>query len=72
MDLEILSKLRDAASMFWQSLDEHERRYLLLVGCYLFASTFMSLQRFSRRRELDELRASLTADLERWQRAENR
>lgn len=57
---EIASKLLDAASMFWQSLDEHERRVLLYMAVYLAVSMLVSAQARSRERLKVELREELS------------
>lgn len=53
---EIAAKLADALSMFWQSLDEQERRLLGLGVLYLAALLVVGpLERRRRQREQDEL-----------------
>ncbi len=56
---EIVEKFRDAISMFWQSLDEQERKVVLFYLAYVGAATASSLA--ARRRE--RLRAELTNDV---------
>ena len=56
---EIASKLMDALSMFWQSLDEQERRVLVYMGVYFGLSMLVAAQQRSRERLKAELRAEL-------------
>lgn len=56
---EIASKLTDAASMFWQSLDSHERRMLLYVGAYFAFTLLLAAQQRSRERLKLELREEI-------------
>ena len=51
--MEIVEKLRDAASMFWQALDSEERRVLLVWTAYLVGSVLVSWQASRRQRERD-------------------
>lgn len=52
----ISAKLLDALSMFWSSLDERERRLLLLGVAYLAAvAVWAPLERRRRLREREEL-----------------
>lgn len=57
---EIATKLADALSMFWQSLDERERRLLVLgtlwIGAMIVAAP---LERNRREREQSELAARI-------------
>lgn len=48
----MLAKLTDAASMFWQSLDERERLALVALGCYLVVALGAAI--------MEDVRASLT------------
>lgn len=57
--MELLAKLSDAGSMFWQSLDEHERRLLLYFLCYLAATAALAAQRASCERLKRELREEI-------------
>lgn len=57
--LAVVAKASDAASMFWQSLDEGERRLLLYLGGYLLLSALFGLQRRSREQLKAELREEL-------------
>ena len=56
---EIASKLMDALSMFWQSLDEHERRVLLYMLVYFAVTMLVAAQQRSRERLKAELREEL-------------
>ena len=53
---EIAAKLADALAMFWQSLDEQERR-LLMIGVLWLAAALVSvpLERSRKERERQEL-----------------
>jgi len=55
----IASKLWDALSMFWQSLDEQERRMLVYFGVYVAVSLLVSAQQRSRERLKVELREEI-------------
>lgn len=61
--MELLAKFTDAASMFWQSLSDDERRLLLYAGAYLAVSLVLGVQAKaaeSRERRLrEEVRAVL-------------
>lgn len=57
---EIASKLVDAASMFWQALDERERRMLLYVAAYFAFTMLLAAQQRSRERLKAELREEIT------------
>lgn len=54
--MEMLAKIRDAASMLWINLDERERRLLLLGVCYLAATTLLALEGKRREGERERLR----------------
>lgn len=56
---EIATKLLDALQMFWQSLDDHERRMLLYFAAYMGASLALSAHARSRERLKNELREEL-------------
>ena len=61
---EIAEKLADALSMFWQSLDERERRLLVLGVAYLGAVIVLApLQQRQRRQEREELAEELARRL---------
>ena len=50
--MEILGKLTDALSMFWQSLDDQERRMLVVGVAYAIGVVVVNrLEEGSRRRE---------------------
>lgn len=54
--MEIAAKLADALSMFWQSLDDRERRLLALGVAYLAAMIVVTpIERQRRRQEREEL-----------------
>lgn len=57
---EIPTKLLDALAMFWQALDEQERRMLLYFGVYLSVTLLVSMQQRSRERLKSELREEIT------------
>jgi type II secretory pathway component PulM len=53
---EIVAKLTDALSMFWQSLDERERRLLALGVAYLAAMIVVApIERRRKQNEREEL-----------------
>ena len=54
--MELLAKLTDAGSMFWQSLDERERMLVLYFAGYVLLSLALAAQRSSRERLKQELR----------------
>jgi hypothetical protein len=56
---EIAGKLVDALSMFWQSLDEQEKRIVLYLGCYFAVTTALAYARARRERMIAELREEL-------------
>lgn len=61
---EIATKFADALSMFWQSLDDRERRLLLLGGLWLGAMIVAApLERGRREREQAELAERIEARL---------
>lgn len=50
--MSIVGKLTDALSMFWQALDEEERRIVMYAGVYLCVSVVLGMQaKASERRE---------------------
>lgn len=62
---EIAAKLLDAASMFWQALDDHERRLLIIGAAYLVATVALSASERSRQaRERDQLVEDVVQRLE--------
>jgi hypothetical protein len=56
---EIAGKLIDALSMFWASLDEHEKRIVLYFAVYLTVTTALACARTRRERMIAELREEL-------------
>lgn len=62
--MEVVSKFVDAASMFWQSLTEEERRIVMYLGAYFACSVVFALHKANderrRARLLAELREELT------------
>lgn len=56
---EIATKLLDALQMFWQSLDERERRMLIYFAAYMGASLALSAHTRSRERLKVELREEI-------------
>lgn len=53
---EIAAKLADALAMFWQSLDEQERRLLMIGGLWLAAALIsVPSERARKARERQEL-----------------
>lgn len=56
---EIASKLQDALSMFWQSLDQHERRMMLYAVAYFACSLLLAAHKRSRERLKVELREEI-------------
>jgi type II secretory pathway component PulM len=62
---EIAAKLVDALSMFWQSLDERERRLLAIGAAWVAVSLVMlPLERRRKEREEAELIERLAAAIE--------
>ena len=62
--MTILSKLTDALQMFWQALDDEERRIVAYLVVYLGASALMAVQQRAderrRQRIVAELREEIT------------
>lgn len=52
---EIAGKLNDAAGMFWQSLDDRERRLLLIGGLYFAFSVYSMVAAKQREWQHEEL-----------------
>ena len=63
MGVEILAKARDAASMFWQSLDDHERRALVFGCIYLGYLTCALFSASQEERERDRLKREIVEEL---------
>lgn len=62
--MEIAAKLADALSMFWQSLDEHERRLLAVGIAYVGAMIVVGVhERRRKEAELDALSDRVAARL---------
>lgn len=61
--MTILGKLSDALSMFWQALDDDERRVVCSLAVYLLASTALGLQSSARERRERRLREEVRAAL---------
>lgn len=63
--MSIVTKLTDALSMFWQALDDEERRVVLYIGAYIAVSLVVGLQAKaaeSRERRLREEVRSILAE----------
>lgn len=56
---EIATKLYDALSMFWASLDDHEKRIVLYFAAYLTVTTALAYARARREKMIAELREEL-------------
>lgn len=56
---EIATKLHDALSMFWASLDEHEKRIVLYFALYFAVTTALAYARVRRDKMIAELREEL-------------
>lgn len=63
-DESIAAKLADALSMFWLSLDERERRLVLLGSAYLLAVLVSASLRRARREQEQAGLAERVASLE--------
>lgn len=61
--MTILSKLTDALSMFWQALDEEERRIVLYLGVYVTLTVAMALRAMADERRETRLRREILAEL---------
>lgn len=61
--MTILTKLTDALSMFWQALDDDERRIVLYVGVYVVLTAVMTLRSASDSRRELRLRQEILAEL---------
>lgn len=59
----MIEKLTDAATMFWQALDERERMLLMLAGLWIASSVYLAASESRRskneERLLDRLRLEL-------------
>lgn len=62
--MTVLAKLQDALSMFWQALDEEERRVVAYLAVYFTCSVMYALHKANderrRQRIIAELREELT------------
>jgi hypothetical protein len=61
--VDVLSKLTDAASMFWQALDDHERRMVLYAAGYIVVTVLAGLHQLTSERKTARLRAEIVAEL---------
>lgn len=61
--MTVLGKLVDALQMFWQALDEQERRLVLYVTVYSLATVILGAQSLARERRETRLRAEILAEL---------
>lgn len=62
---EIASKLVDALSMFWQSLDESERRVVLYLAVYFASSVIFAVHKANEERRRVRLLAELREEIAR-------
>ena len=63
--MEILAKFTDALSMFWQSLDDAERRMLVVGVAYAIGLVVVNrLEEGSRRRERAEIVQAVVEELQ--------
>lgn len=61
---EIVGKLADSLSMFWQALDEQERRLVIVGAVWIVAmAANVPLEQRRRRSERDEIAAQVLAEL---------
>lgn len=56
----LVVKFRNAAELFWDSLDTQERQIVLYFLVYLCVSTLAMMQRLSREKLKRELREEIT------------
>lgn len=59
----IVSKLTDSLSMFWQSLDDDERRIVAYAVAYVLVSVMLGVQAAARQRRERALRDEVSAIL---------
>ena len=57
--MTIAEKLADALRMFWQALDEEERRVVLYLTAYFACSVAVAMHRRQRARMVAELREEI-------------
>jgi type II secretory pathway component PulM len=63
--VEIVSKLQDALAMFWQALDEDERRYVMYIAAYILFTVAWALRNASEDRRRERLKRELREELTR-------
>ena len=61
--MQIIPKLRDSLTMFWQALDDAERRVILVAFAYVVAGTVASTAKKNRARQLSRLKHEILEDL---------
>lgn len=61
--MQIIPKLRDSLTMFWQALDDAERRVLLLAFSYVLAVAVTSEAKKNRARQLHRLKYQIIEEL---------
>lgn len=57
--MSVAEKLRDALSMFWQSLDEEERRIVAYLAVYFASTVVLGIAKQRRARLVAELREEM-------------
>ncbi len=63
MFAEISAKARDAAQMFWQALDDEEKRIVAYLACYVIANIALAVHSSSRSRRERALEARIAERL---------
>lgn len=61
--MQIIPKLRDSLTMFWQALDDAERRVLLLAFSYVVAGTVASAAKKNRARQIQRLKNDILEEM---------
>lgn len=61
--MDIVSKLTDALSMFWQSIDDEQRKIVLYAGIYLGVTLALGLQGLASERRETRMRQQILAEL---------
>jgi uncharacterized protein (UPF0297 family) len=61
--VQIIPKLRDSLTMFWQALDDAERRVILVAFAYVVAGTVASTAKKNRARQLHRLKHEIIEEL---------
>ncbi|CAB4336723.1 unannotated protein [freshwater metagenome] len=61
--MQIIPKLRDSLTMFWQALDDAERRVLLLAFSYVVAGTVASAAKKNRARQIHRMKNDILEEL---------